>query len=214
MQEKIPRALTHIAVSQSGKRERDKESQCHLFYSPFPSRPYFFPPLQERYQVVYLLMVIQKRQANAPLTPWPSAFPYFSHFPIIVNHHTQNAFLTTSEKTYNAYIWNLSFTVWFIPIRKNSITQASSDWQHSDPMAYRHLQIDSALIQWHTGIVRLTALWSNGIQASSDWQRSDPMAYRHCQIDSTLAQWCWGSSGMAVIFQGDRATLFYNPVKM
>ncbi len=38
-------------------------------------------------------------------------------------------------------------------------------------MAYRHRQIDSALIQWHTGIIRLTALWSNGIQASSDWQR-------------------------------------------
>ncbi len=30
--------------------------------------------------------------------------------------------------------------------------------QRSDPMAYRHRQIDSALIQWHTGIVRLTAL--------------------------------------------------------
>ncbi len=92
--------------------------------------------------------------------------------------------------------------------------QASSDWQRSDPMAYRHRQIDSTLIQWHTGIFRLTALWSNGIQASSDWQRSDPMAYRHRQIDSTLAQWCWGSSGTAVIFQGDRATLVYNPVKM
>ncbi len=69
------------------------------------------------------------------------------------------------------------------------------------------------LNQWHTGIVRLTALWSNGIQASSDWQRSDPMTYRH-QIDSTLAQWCWGSNGAAVIFQGDRATIVYNPVKM
>ncbi len=93
--------------------------------------------------------------------------------------------------------------------------QALSDWQRSDPMAYRHCQIDSALIQWHTGIVRLTALWSNGIQASSDWQHSDPMAYRHHhQIDSTLAQWCQGSSGAAVIFQGDHATLVYNPVKM
>ncbi len=55
-------------------------------------------------------------------------------------------------------------------------------------MAYRHCQMDSALIQWHTGIVRLTALWSNGIQAWSDWQRSD-MAYRHCQMDSALIQW-------------------------
>ncbi len=70
--------------------------------------------------------------------------------------------------------------------------QALSDWQRSDPMAYRHCQIDSALIQWHTGIVRLTALWSNGIQASSDWQHSDPMAYRHCQIDSALIQWHTG----------------------
>ncbi len=70
--------------------------------------------------------------------------------------------------------------------------QASSDWQRSDPMAYRHRQIDSALIQWHTGIVRLTALWSNSIQASSDWQRSDPMAYRHRQIDSALIQWHTG----------------------
>ncbi len=52
--------------------------------------------------------------------------------------------------------------------------------------------IDSALIQWHTGIVRLTAFWSNGIQASSDWQPSDPMAYRHCQIDSALIQWHTG----------------------
>ncbi len=123
MQEKIPRALTHITVSQSGK---DKEKQCQpVFIVVLSFKASSFPPLQERYQVVYLLMVIQKRQANAPLTPWPSAFPYLSHFPIIVNHHTQNAFLTKSEKTYNAYIWNLSFTVWFIPIRKNSITISS-----------------------------------------------------------------------------------------
>ncbi len=59
-------------------------------------------------------------------------------------------------------------------------------------MASRHRQIDSALIQWHPGIVRLTVLWSNGIQASSDWQRSDPMAYRHRQIDSALIQWHTG----------------------
>ncbi len=49
--------------------------------------------------------------------------------------------------------------------------------------------IDSALIQCHTGIVILTALWSNVIQASSDWQCSDPMSYRHHQIDSALIQW-------------------------
>ncbi len=82
-----------------------------------------FPPLQgERYQFVYRLMVIQKREANAPLTPWPSAFPYLYHFPIIVNHHTKNAYLTTSEKTYNAYIWNVCFTDWLLPRRKNSFT--------------------------------------------------------------------------------------------
>ncbi len=72
---------------------------------------------------------------------------------------------------------------------------------------------DSALIQWHTGIVRWTALWSNGIQASPDWQCSDPMAYKHRQIDSTLAQWCWGHSGAAVIFLGDRATLVTTQLK-
>ncbi len=87
-------------------------------------------------------------------------------------------------------------------------------WQRSDPMAYRHRQMDSALIQWYTGIAWLTVLWSNDIQASPDWQRSDPMAYKHRQIDSTLAQWCWGHSGAAVIFLGDRATLVYNTVKM
>ncbi len=59
-------------------------------------------------------------------------------------------------------------------------------------MAFRHRQIDSALIQWHSGIIRLTALWSNGIQALSDWQRTDPMAFRHRQIDSTLIQWHTG----------------------
>ncbi len=67
-------------------------------------------------------MVIQKREANAPLTPWPSAFPYLYHFPIIVNHHTKNAYLTTSEKTYNAHIWNLCLTVWLLPRRRNSFT--------------------------------------------------------------------------------------------
>ncbi len=55
-----------------------------------------------------------------------------------------------------------------------SMQQSGSNWQHSDPMAYSHRQIDSSLIQWHTVIVRLTALWSNGIQSSSDWQHSDP----------------------------------------
>ncbi len=65
-------------------------------------------------------------------------------------------------------------------------------WQSSDTMANRHRQIDIALIQWHTGIVRLTALWSNGKQASSDWQRSDTMANRHRQIDSALIQWHTG----------------------
>ncbi len=45
-------------------------------------------------------------------------------------------------------------------------------------MAYMHCQIDTALIQWHTGIIRLTAL--------------DPMAYRHRQIDSALIQWHTG----------------------
>ncbi len=43
---------------------------------------------------------------------------------------------------------------------------------------------DSALIQWLTGIVRLTAIWSNDVG---------------------------GSSGAAVIFQGDRVTLYHNP---
>ncbi len=38
--------------------------------------------------------------------------------------------------------------------------------------------IDSGLIQWHTGIVRFTALWPNSIQALSDWQRSRPMPVR------------------------------------
>ncbi len=31
-------------------------------------------------------------------------------------------------------------------------------WQRSDPMAFRHRQIGGALIQWHTGIIRLTVL--------------------------------------------------------
>ncbi len=70
-------------------------------------------------------------------------------------------------------------------------------------MAYRHRQIDSALIQWHTGSVRLTALWSNGIQASSDWQHSDPMAYRHRQIDSTLIQWHTGIIRLTVLYPND-----------
>ncbi len=48
-------------------------------------------------------------------------------------------------------------------------------WRRSDPMAYRHRQMDSALIQWYTGIAWLTVLWSNGLQASSDWQYSSPM---------------------------------------
>ncbi len=81
---------------------------------------------------------------------------------------------------------------WFNPVDeccKCKHATIRQHWQRSDPMAYRHRQIDCALIQWHTGIVRLTALWSNGIQAWSDWLRSDPMAYRHHQIDSALIQW-------------------------
>ncbi len=96
------------------------------------------------------------------------------------------------------FIWEYYMTRWFF---NNALVQyalwsngrqASSDWQHSDPMAYWHHQIDSTLIQWRTGIIRLTALWSNGRQASSDWQHSDPMAYWHHQIDSTLIQWRTG----------------------
>ncbi len=102
-------------------------------------------------------------------------------------------------------------------------------WQSSDPMANRHRQIDSALIQWQTGIVRLTALWSNGIQASSDWQRSDPMAYRHRQIDSVLIQWHTGIVRLTALWSNDvgdpvggshthisgwRVTLYHNPATM
>ncbi len=67
------------------------------------------------------------------------------------------------------------------------------------------------------------AHWFNGVNEHSKckhatirqhWQRSDRMAYRHRQIDSALGQWCWGSSGAAVIFQGDRSTLHHNLATM
>ncbi len=62
-------------------------------------------------------------------------------------------------------------------------------WQCSDPMAWRQRQIDRALIQWRTGIVRLTALWSNGIQASSDWQYSSPMMLGIQRSGSHISGW-------------------------
>ncbi len=63
-------------------------------------------------------------------------------------------------------------------------------------MAYWHCQIDSALIQWHTGIVRFRQYSSQmmlGIRGGVGG---------------------WGVGWAAVVFQGDRATLVYYPVKM
>ncbi len=129
LQEKISSVLTHIAVSQSGARERDREreidkkrarepeirsskraraqeselreSSFGLFYSPFLPRP---PPsllYRERYQFVYRLMVIQKREANAPLTICVS-------LPLSLLNHSKSShkecLSNYEKKTYNTYI--------------------------------------------------------------------------------------------------------------
>ncbi len=71
------RSSSPIHMSESVRR--DKESSASLFYSSLLQGLLSSLPYRERYQFVYLLMVMQKREANAPLTPWPSAFLYLSH---------------------------------------------------------------------------------------------------------------------------------------
>ncbi len=63
LQERSLVTNTHERVSE----EKIRKGSAGLFYSS-PSRASFLPSLQG-YQFVYRLMVIQKRQANAPLTP-------------------------------------------------------------------------------------------------------------------------------------------------
>ncbi len=59
-------SLTHIAVSQSGAI---RKSSANLFYSPFLQGPLPSLPYRERYQVVYLFMVILEKGGKCPLDP-------------------------------------------------------------------------------------------------------------------------------------------------
>ncbi len=75
---------------------------------------------------------------------WPFNHLLFLASPIV--NHTKNAFLTTSEKTYNAYILNLCFTEDLILQRKNSFTTALDLL-----LVFFHFKNENAdLIYWYT----------------------------------------------------------------
>ncbi len=109
-------------------------------------------------------------------------------------------YIREMESLSSEILWSVFCVVFFLAVMPTGASLVffcetawvTSDIHRSVKTSWWSFQIDSSLIQWHTVIVRLTALWSNGIQASSDWQRSDPMAYRHRQIDSALIQWYTG----------------------
>ncbi len=70
-----------------------------------------------------------------------------------------------------------------------------------DLMALLSALNPNAIFAWNNQRQQLKVLWSNGIQASSEWQYSSPMMLGN-------------PVGAAIIFQGVRATLDHNPVKM